>query len=82
MIRASSIIQSNYKRVSGTCAFIAFTRAPDIGLKDRMHSTVNVLKLRTLKKIFFPAVRNFRNYVYEKMLVFEILECGLIFFFS
>ena len=22
-------------------------------------------------------VRNFRNYVYEKMLVFEILECGL-----
>ena len=27
MIRATSIIPSNYKRVSGTCAFIAFTRA-------------------------------------------------------
>ena len=39
--------------------------------------TVNVLKLRTLKIIIFAAVRNFRNYVCEKMLVFEILECGL-----
>ena len=36
MIRATSIIPSNYKRVSDTCAFIAFTRAPGIGLKDRM----------------------------------------------
>ena len=41
-----------------------------------MH-TVNVLKLQTRKIIIFFAVRNFRNYVYEKMLVFEILECGL-----
>ena len=39
MIRATSIIPSNYKGVSGTCAFIAFTRAPGIGLKDRMHSS-------------------------------------------
>ena len=39
MIRATSIIPLNYKRVSGTCAFIAFTRAPGIGLKDRMHSS-------------------------------------------
>ena len=39
MIRATSIIPSNYKRVSGTCAFIAFTRAPGIGLKDRIHSS-------------------------------------------
>ena len=39
--------------------------------------TVNVLKLRTLKNNYFFAVRNFRNYVYEKMSVFEILECGL-----
>ena len=39
--------------------------------------TVNVLKLRTLKIIIFSAVRNFRNYVYGKMPVFEILECGL-----
>ena len=39
--------------------------------------TVNVLKLRTLKIIIFPAVRNFRNYVSEKVLVFVILECGL-----
>ena len=39
--------------------------------------TVNVLKLRTLKIIIFSAVRNFRNYVYEKRPVFEILECGL-----
>ena len=31
MIRATSIKPSNYKRVSGTCAFIAFTRAPGIG---------------------------------------------------
>ena len=28
-------------------------------------STVNVLKLRTLNIIIFPAVRNFRNYVCE-----------------
>ena len=40
-------------------------------------STVNVLKLRTLKINIFSAVRNFRNHVYEKMPVFEILECGL-----
>ena len=39
--------------------------------------TVNVLKLRTLKIIIFPAVRYFRNYVSEKVLVFVILECGL-----
>ena len=39
--------------------------------------TVNVLKLRTQKIISFSAVRNFRNYVYGKMPVFEILECGL-----
>ena len=39
MIRATSIIPSNYKRVSGMCAFIAFTRAPGIGLKDGMHSS-------------------------------------------
>ena len=39
MKRATSIIPSNYKRVLGTCAFIAFTRAPGIGLKDRMHSS-------------------------------------------
>ena len=43
----------------------------------RPEVTVNVLKLRTLKIIIFSAVRNFRNYVYEKMPVFEILECGL-----
>ena len=39
--------------------------------------TVNVLKLRTLKNNYFSAVRNFRNYVSEKVLVFVILECGL-----
>ena len=33
MIRATSIIPSNYKRVSGTCAFIAFTRAPGHRIK-------------------------------------------------
>ena len=38
--------------------------------------TVNVLKLRTQKIIIFSAVRNFRNYVSEKVLVFVILECG------
>ena len=38
---------------------------------------VNVLKLRTLKNNYFSVVRNFRNYLFEKMLVFEILECGL-----
>ena len=41
-----------------------------------MH-TVNVLKLRTLKNNYFSAVRNFRNHACEKMLLFEILECGL-----
>ena len=40
-------------------------------------TTVNVLKLRTLKNNYFFVVRNFRNYVYGKMPVFEILECGL-----
>ena len=39
--------------------------------------TVNVLKLRTLKNNNFSDVRNFRNYVSEKVLVFVILECGL-----
>ena len=39
--------------------------------------TVNVLKVQTLKIIIFSAVRNLRNCVSEKMLVFEILECGL-----
>ena len=39
--------------------------------------TVNVLKLRTLKNNYFSVVRNFRNYVFGKMPVFEILECGL-----
>ena len=29
------------------------------------------------KNNYFSAVRNFRNYVCEKMLVFEILECVL-----
>ena len=46
-------------------------------IKSRFWNTVNVLKLRTLKNNYFSAVRNFRNYVYEKMPVFEILECGL-----
>ena len=45
--------------------------------KNLLIGTVNVLKLRTLKIINFSAVRNFRNYACEKMLVFEILECGL-----
>ena len=31
----------------------------------------------TKKIIIFSAVRNFRNYVSEKVLVFVILECGL-----
>ena len=45
---------------------------------NSIHFTVNVLKLQTLKKIItFSDVRNFRNYFCEKMLVFEILECGL-----
>ena len=39
--------------------------------------TVNVLKVRTLKNNYFSSVRNFRNYVSEKMLVFVILECDL-----
>ena len=49
-------------------------------LKFKAHDksiTVNVLKLRTLKNNYFSAVRNFRNYVFGKMPVFEILECGL-----
>ena len=29
--------------------------------------------------IYFFAVRNFRNYVSEKVLVFVVLECGLYF---
>ena len=33
------LVDDNDKRVSGTCTFIAFTRAPGIGLKDRMHSS-------------------------------------------
>ena len=33
-------------------------------------NTVNVLKFRTLKKIVFIAVRKFRNYVSEKILVY------------
>ena len=37
---------------------------------------LNVLKFRTLKNNYFP-LSNFRNYVSEKMLVLEILECGL-----
>ena len=41
--------------------------------------TVNVLKLRTLKIIIFLAVRNFRNYVSEKVLVFVILECESVY---
>ena len=42
------------------------------------NALVNVIKFRTLKNIiFFSAVRNFRNNVCEKMLVFEILECRL-----
>ena len=40
-----------------------------------MYITVNVLKFQTLD--YFSAVCNFRNYVSEKVLVFEILECGL-----
>ena len=43
---------------------------------DSLNYTVNVLKLRTLKNNYFSAVRNFRNYVSEKVLVFVILECG------
>ena len=35
-------------------------------------NTVNVLKFRTLKIIIFSAVRNFRNYVSEKVLVLVI----------
>ena len=31
-----------------------------------MKTSVNVLKLRTLKNNYFSAVRNFRNYVCEK----------------
>ena len=34
-------------------------------------------KISNTKKFFFSAVRNFRNYVSEKVLVFVILECGL-----
>ena len=43
----------------------------------KIYSTVNVLKFRALKNNYFSAVRNFRNYVSEKVLVFVILECGL-----
>ena len=39
--------------------------------------TVNVLKFRTQKIFIFATVCYFRNYFSEKMLVFEILECGL-----
>ena len=45
-------------------------------LKQISSITVNVLKLRTLKNNYFSAVRNFRNYVSEKVLLFVILECG------
>ena len=38
---------------------------------------VNVLKFRTLKIIIISTVRNFRNYVSEKVPVFVNLECGL-----
>ena len=44
----------------------------------RSVGTVNVQKVRTLIYLFiFSAVRNFRNYVSEIVLIFEILECGL-----
>ena len=46
-------------------------------LNTKTSNTVNVLKLRTLKNNYFSAVRNFRNYVCEKVPVSEILECGL-----
>ena len=42
-----------------------------------MTTTVNVLKLRTLTNNYFFRCRNFRNNVFEKMPVLEILECGL-----
>ena len=34
-------------------------------------------KISNTKIIIFSAVRNFRNYVSEKVLVFVILECGV-----
>ena len=34
-------------------------------------------KISNAKKYFFPAVRNFRNYISEKVLVIVILECDL-----
>ena len=34
-------------------------------------------KITHTENNYFSAVRNFRNYVYEKMPVFEILECRL-----
>ena len=34
-------------------------------------------KITNTKNNYFSAVRNFRNYVFGKMPVFEILECGL-----
>ena len=43
----------------------------------RSVGTVNVLKVRTQFYYYFSAFRNFRNYISEKVLVFEILECGL-----
>ena len=46
-------------------------------LLSSLLDTVNVLKLQTLKNNYFFAVRNFRNCVSEKLLVFVILECGL-----
>ena len=39
--------------------------------------TVNVLKVLTLINSFCFRCSNFRNYISEKVLVFEILECGL-----
>ena len=57
--------------------FVAFHLGLHCLPKYLFTSTVNVLKLRTLKNNYFFAVRNFRNYVSEKVLVFVILECGL-----
>ena len=43
----------------------------------RSVGTVNVLKILTLIYFYFSAVCNFRNNFSEKVLIFEILECGL-----
>ena len=43
-----------------------YRRYFDLISKFQVGLTVNVLKLRTLKNNYFSAVRNFRNYVYEK----------------